>query len=114
MFSQSAKVNGYEPVRIGPDDAAERGIVDGALVELYNARGRCLCAAVLDDRLRRGVVQVSTGAWYAPDPHAPDLCRNGNPNVLTRDKGTSRLSQGCSAHTCLVRIRKFQSEGKVS
>ncbi|MBN7784118.1 molybdopterin-dependent oxidoreductase [Ponticoccus gilvus] len=114
VFSQSAKVNGYEPVRINPDDAAARGIVDGDLVELYNTRGRCLCAAVLDDRLRPGVVQVSTGAWYAPDPHAPDLCRNGNPNVLTRDKGTSRLSQGCSAHTCLVRIRKVQSEGKLS
>jgi biotin/methionine sulfoxide reductase len=31
------------------------------------------------------------------DPH-------GNPNVLTRDIGTSRLGQGCSAHTALVEV----------
>ena len=29
---------------------------------------------------------------------------NGNPNVLTRDKGTSKLAQGPSAHTCLVEV----------
>ncbi|MCB1385975.1 MAG: hypothetical protein KDJ80_08550, partial [Nitratireductor sp.] len=75
---------------------------------------RCLCTAVLDDRLRPGVVQISTGAWYAPDPHSQGRCMNGNPNVLTRDKGTSRLSQGCSAHTCLVRIKKSHAEGTIS
>jgi biotin/methionine sulfoxide reductase len=29
---------------------------------------------------------------------------HGNPNVLTRDVGTSTLAQGTSAHSCLVEV----------
>ncbi|NIP88752.1 MAG: molybdopterin oxidoreductase, partial [Gammaproteobacteria bacterium] len=54
----------------------------------------------------QGVVQLSTGAWY--DPAEPGvegtLCKHGNPNVLTRDVGTSRIGQGPSAHTTLVEV----------
>ncbi|WP_420722450.1 hypothetical protein [Hwanghaeella sp. LZ110] len=49
-------------------------------------------------------MRISTGAWYDPDPET-GLERHGNPNVLTLDLGTSSLSQGCSAHTCLVEVR---------
>ena len=35
---------------------------------------------------------------------------NGNPNVLTKDKGTSSLAQGPSAHTCLVEVVKLSAE----
>jgi biotin/methionine sulfoxide reductase len=46
---------------------------------------------------------LPTGAWY--DPQQPGgLERHGNPNVLTMDKGTSRLAQGCSAHTTMVQV----------
>jgi biotin/methionine sulfoxide reductase len=34
----------------------------------------------------------------------------GNPNVLTLDKGTSRLAQGPSAQTTLVQVEKFVGE----
>ncbi|MFV2039743.1 MAG: molybdopterin dinucleotide binding domain-containing protein, partial [Acidimicrobiales bacterium] len=52
-----------------------------------------------------GVVILATGAWY--DPATPGgLDRHGNPNVLTMDKGTSRLAQGPSAHTALVEVEK--------
>ena len=63
----------------------------------------------IDDSIRAGVVQMSTGAWYDPvDPSTPgSLCKHGNPNVLTRDKGTSRLGQGPTAHSCLVEIGRF-------
>jgi biotin/methionine sulfoxide reductase len=49
---------------------------------------------------------MSTGAWYDPvDPLVNNSpCKNGNPNVLTPDKGTSKLGQGPIAHTCLVDI----------
>jgi len=30
--------------------------------------------------------------------------------VLTIDKGTSKLTQGCSAHSCLVEIERFEGE----
>jgi biotin/methionine sulfoxide reductase len=55
------------------------------------------------------VIQISTGAWY--DPVEPgtigSLDKHGNPNVLTLDKGTSRLAQGPSAQTTLVQVEKF-------
>ena len=33
----------------------------------------------------------------------------GNPNILTRDIGTSRIGQGSSAHTTLVDISRLES-----
>jgi biotin/methionine sulfoxide reductase len=64
---------------------------------------------VLDAGLRRSVVQLATGAWWDPvapgDPEALD--RHGNPNVLTLDKGTSRLAQGPVAQTALVELERY-------
>jgi len=78
-------------------------------VRLYNDRGACLAGAVLSDALLPGVVQLSTGAWYDPDDPASDepLCVHGNPNVLTRDTGTSRLAQGCTGQLSLVEIERY-------
>ena len=104
--SQGSKVAGREPIRIHPQIADERGISDGDVVRVYNDRGSCLAGALIDDSLMPEVVQLSTGAWY--DPDADGMCRAGNPNVLTRDKGTSQLAQGPSAHTCLVDIERFE------
>jgi len=107
--SLAAKVQGREPVRIHPRDAADRGIREGDIVRLYNDRGACLAGAVLSDALRPGVVQLATGAWYDPeDPAAPaPFCVHGNPNVLTRDVGTSRLAQGCTGQITLVELERF-------
>lgn len=105
--SQQAKVQGREPIRIHPNDAADRGVRDGMVVRVFNDRGACLAGAVISDAVRAGVVQLSTGAWY--DPVGPDgLCAHGNPNVLTRDAGTSRLAQGCTGQLTLVEIEPFQ------
>jgi biotin/methionine sulfoxide reductase len=106
--SQAGKVAGREPVRIHPDDAAARDIVDGDVVRLFNDRGACLAGAVVSDALAPGVLQMATGAWY--DPDETGLCRAGNPNVLTRDKGTSSLAQGPTAQTCLVDVERFEGE----
>ena len=69
-------------------------------------------ARFVSEEIRPGVVQMSTGAWY--DPEHPgvigSLDKHGNPNVLTLDKGTSRLAQGPSAQTTLVQIEKFVGE----
>ena len=89
-----------------------RGIADGDVVRVFNDRGACLAGARLDPGLRRGVLRLSTGAWWDPvsagDPAQPD--RHGNPNTLTRDAGASSLSQGCAAQTCLVQIERLASE----
>ena len=108
-MSADSKVAGREPVLIHPDDARLRGIADGDVVRLFNSRGACLAGARLTAGVRPGVVALATGAWY--DPEAPaGLDRHGNPNVLTLDKGTSRLAQGPSAHTALVEVEKFAGE----
>ncbi|MBS0245191.1 MAG: molybdopterin-dependent oxidoreductase [Proteobacteria bacterium] len=108
-LSRATKINGREPIRIHPRDAAERGIAESDIVRVFNDRGSCLAAAVLSDAVRPGVAQLSTGAWYDPVKPESDnsLDGHGNPNVLTRDRGTSRLAQGPSAQSCLVEIEKY-------
>jgi biotin/methionine sulfoxide reductase len=110
--SRAGKLKGREPVMLHPDDAAARGIVDGDILRVFNGRGACLGGAVVSDTVRAGVAQMSTGAWYDPDePGNPDaLCKHGNPNVLTADRGTSRLGQGPTAHTCMVEIEKYEGD----
>jgi biotin/methionine sulfoxide reductase len=107
--SRASKVKGREPIWINPHDAAERGIVNGDVVRVFNARGACLAGAVVTDAMSRGVVQLQTGAWYDPDQpgQAGTLDRHGNPNVLTLDKGTSKLAQGPISQTTLVEIERW-------
>jgi biotin/methionine sulfoxide reductase len=108
-LSQGSKVSGREPIRMHPEDAAERGLADGDVVRVYNDRGACLAGVVTDAGVRPRVVQLSTGAWYDPlDPADPDaLCVHGNPNVLTDDVGTSALARGCTGAHVLVQVEKF-------
>jgi biotin/methionine sulfoxide reductase len=106
--SRATKVKGRQPITMHPADAAARGIAEGDLVRAFNDRGACLAAARLSDRIRRGVVRLSTGAWFDPAASGANrpLEKHGNPNALTIDIGTSKLSQGCSAQTCLVEIER--------
>ncbi|OCW56365.1 trimethylamine-N-oxide reductase TorA [Hoeflea olei] len=102
-------VNGHEPCWINTKDAADRGIVDGDIVRVFNGRGQILAGAKVTDDIRPNVIKVQEGAWYDPeditDPNT--LCKYGDPNVLTIDIGTSRLAQATSAHTCMVEVEKF-------
>jgi biotin/methionine sulfoxide reductase len=109
-LSQKGKIAGREPIRLHPEDAAARGVAAGEVVRVFNDRGACLAGAVLTDALRPGVVQIATGAWFDPvpddHPYAP-LCAHGNPNALTADAPTSRLSQGCSGAHTLVQVERY-------
>ncbi|NTF09683.1 molybdopterin-dependent oxidoreductase [Agrobacterium rubi] len=108
-FSRSTKINGREPVRINPNDAATRDISDGDIVRLFSARGSCLAGAVLSEDVKRGVMQLATGAWF--EPHDPDsentMCLHGNPNILTHDVGTSKLAQGSTGQITTVEVERF-------
>jgi len=110
--SQAAKVKGREPLRMHPNDARPRTIEDGQVVRVFNSRGSCLAGVVLSSAIRRGVVQMSTGAWYDPAGvgDEPELCVHGNPNVLTRDAGTSRLAQGCTGQTTMVEVEPYRQQ----
>lgn len=104
-YSQAGKIAGREALRINPADATARSIGSGDIVRVFNNRGEILAGALVTDAIVAGTVQMATGAWY--DPIAPGgLDGNGNPNVLTLDKGTSRLAQGPSPNSCLVEIER--------
>ena len=68
---------------------------------MFNERGSCLAGIKITEDVMQGVVQMSTGAWMNLKS---GICINGNPNMLTPDKGTSNLAQGPIAHTCLVEV----------
>ena len=106
--SAAGKVAGREAVAINPEDAKRRGITEGDVVRVYNARGSCLAGAVLTDAVRPGVLRLSCGAWYDPaesDDNA--ICVHGNANILTRDHGTSKLGQGPTCATTLVDVERW-------
>jgi biotin/methionine sulfoxide reductase len=112
IVSRASKIQGREAMLMHPADAAARGIQDGNVVRVFNDRGACLAGVRLTDGLRRSVVILPTGAWF--DPAVPGasgtLEKHGNPNVLTLDKGTSKLTQGCIAHTALVEVERYEGE----
>lgn len=110
-YSLSHKIAGREPVLVHPDDAQACGIGDGDVVELVNARGRCLAGAKVTDEIMQGCVFLWTGAWFDPDFDAPQARdRHGNPNVLTHDLRTSSLTQSPAAHSTMVQMRLFEGE----
>lgn len=107
--SAAGKVRDREVIRINADDAVALGIADGDIVRVYNDRGACLASARTSLDVMPGVLHLPTGAWYDPLDPADDkpLCVHGNPNVLTRDKGTSALAQGCTGQLSAVRIERY-------
>lgn len=110
--SRATKVQGREPLWMHPSDAQARDIREGSVVKVYNDRGAILAGVHLSEQILPGVVQMSTGAWYDPlDPKEErSLDKHGNPNVLTEDRGSSRLGQGCSAQSCWVEIAPWREE----
>ncbi|WP_327393377.1 molybdopterin-dependent oxidoreductase [Streptomyces sp. NBC_01186] len=119
--SLAGKVAGREAVELHPHDARARGIGDGDVVRLFNDRGAVLAGALLHEGLRPGVVRLPTGAWFDPVPQdsgpvprdgdegAP-LCAHGNPNTLTADVPSSRLSQGSTGQHALVQAERYEGE----
>ena len=104
--SQNAKVQGREPIVMNRRDAGARGIRDGMVVRVFNDRGAFLAGARLSDGIVAGAAQIATGAWYDPADPASDRpdCVHGNPNTVTRDRGTSSLAQGCTGQLTRVEI----------
>lgn len=107
--SQREKIDGREVATLARADADARLIQPGDTIRLFNDRGACLAGAAVSDTLLPGVIVLPTGAWYTPanpgEPFTLDLA--GNPNVLTGDAGSSRVSQGPAPNSCLVEVERY-------
>ncbi len=106
------EVQGREPILINPKDAKKKDIKDGDVVKVFNERGSLLAGAVVSSTIRENVVQLCEGSWYDPVDlkNGKTMCVHGHVNMLTIDKGTSKLAQGTIAHTALVDFEKYEGE----
>jgi biotin/methionine sulfoxide reductase len=96
-------------VTLNPVDAERVGVKSGDTAMLTSERGKCLAGVRISAEVREGVALLPTGAWYAPVETADGIIDNaGNPNMLTLDVPSSAFSGGCSAHTCLVAIARYE------
>ena len=90
-------IEGEPLVEIHPQDAAARGIVDGAMVRLFNDRGSYRCKAELSTRARPGVV-VGLGVWWRK------FGADGvNVNELTSQRLTD-IGRAPTFYDCLVEV----------
>ena len=89
-YSFKSKIKNREPVLINSKDAKERNIKNDDILLIFNKRGRVLAGARLSDDIMKGVLVLSTGAWFDPD-YEINIDLHGNPNVLTKDIGTSPM-----------------------
>ncbi|WP_019448982.1 molybdopterin-dependent oxidoreductase [Cupriavidus sp. BIS7] len=103
-LAQSGKVAGAERITLHPVDAAARGLHPGMRVRVHNARGAIAAGLAVSDGVAPGVAVMATGAWYDPDADGVD--RAGAANTLTLDIGTSDLTQGPNAMSCLVEVSR--------
>ena len=100
------------PVRLHPEDAAERNIQGGDIVELYNDRGSVLGCAVVTYRVPKGVIH-SYGCSAKYDPIVPGQAgatdRAGCVNLLTAGTLLAKNVPGMTPNSCLCEIRKWQA-----
>ena len=92
-------IEGEPLLEIHPDDAAPRGLVDGALVRTFNDRGEYRCRVHITDRARRGVV-VGLGIWWRK--FGPD---GTNANELTH-QGLTDIGRAATFYDCLVEVSR--------
>ena len=97
----------YWPIRLNPQDAAERNIRSGMVIEIYNDRGSVLGVAEVTHRVPPGVVHsYGCSAKYdpvAPVPGATD--RAGCVNLLTSSRMLSKYCPGMAPNSCLCEAR---------
>ncbi|EOI5730112.1 dimethylsulfoxide reductase subunit A [Cronobacter malonaticus] len=92
-----------QQIWINPQDAQARGINDGDLVRVWNARGEARIEAKVTPRIMPGVVALGEGAWYQPDAQGIDHA--GSINVLTTQR-PSPLAKGNPSHSNLVQLAR--------
>ncbi|HVL55476.1 MAG TPA: molybdopterin dinucleotide binding domain-containing protein, partial [Burkholderiaceae bacterium] len=82
---------------VNPDDAAARGIADGAQVRVFNDRGSLQLTARVSDRIRPGVVSGAGIWWHKFSPGGRNV------NAVTSQALTD-LGAAATFYDCLVEV----------
>jgi trimethylamine-N-oxide reductase (cytochrome c) len=93
-------------------DAAARGIKQHDLVKVYNDRGAVICAAVLTQRLSRGVAHsYESSALYEPmgEP-GRSVDRGGVVNLLTPHRSQTTSTHSLAGSQALVQIELWDGK----
>ncbi len=91
-------IEGEPLLEMHADDAAGRGIADGAMVRVFNERGSYLCKAAVNGRARVGVVH-GLGVWWRKFGVA-----GSNVNELTSQRLTD-IGRAPTFYDCLVEVQ---------
>jgi anaerobic selenocysteine-containing dehydrogenase len=103
-FLNSTFVNLFEKEEVGPTleihpvDARNRGISDGAPVQIFNGRGDFLAKAIVSDRVRPGVVCALSIWWNKMSPGGRNV------NSTTSEEITD-IGGGATFYDNLVDVR---------
>jgi trimethylamine-N-oxide reductase (cytochrome c) len=96
----------YWVLRLNTEDAKARGIKQHDLVKVYNERGAVICAALLTQRLARGVCHgYESSAVYAPmgEP-GRSVDRGGCLNLLTPHKTQTKTTHSLAGSQAIVQV----------
>ncbi|HSN34503.1 MAG TPA: molybdopterin-dependent oxidoreductase, partial [Ideonella sp.] len=91
-------IEGEPIVEMNEKDAAERGVVSGMAVRVFNDRGEYRCTARVSERARPGVVNA-LGVWWRKYGLA-----GSNVNEVTHQRLTD-IGGGPCFYDCLVEVR---------
>lgn len=95
-----------QEIWLNPLDAQSRGIANGDVVRVVNARGEVRIQAKVTPRILPGVTAMAQGAWHQADMASTDRVDHGACiNTLTTLR-PSPLAKGNPQHTNLVQIEK--------
>lgn len=84
-------------VEINVEDAAERGVSDGDMVEIFNDRGTVKAVAHVHTGIRKGVISMQNGWW---------LDTGGCSSVITNDSFTKQGGYGHTLNSTLADVRR--------
>lgn len=104
IYGKNKTTASWHEVWMNTQDAKDRGISDGDLIQLENPIGKVRVVARVSNRCIRGHINLHQGSWYDPNP-ADGVDDGGNPNTLMSCM-PSRYDNGNSQQMALVTVKK--------
>lgn len=97
-------------LRLGPADAAARGISHRDLVKVYNDRGAVICAADVSQLVTAGVVKSyeASAEFQLVEVDGERVEIGGCMNLLTPGRPQTAGTSSMSPNSCLVQVEKWK------